>query len=532
MNRVRRTTESEGLVKGTFKHTAIYSGASMLGRMIGFFMLPFYAHILRGTGYGVIGMIDASLTLLGSLFAYNFNGAVIRIYHEETEPERKKIVVTTGTVLVAMIVLPLAGLGGLVSKPASSLLFGSAEYWPLVCLACATFFLDMVGQTALSILVIKRRSALFSFISLIRLIVGLGLNIFFVLVLRWDLFGFFLAGSINNLVSTAVAVVVMIRFCGVGWDRTIARKLLAYQLPLIPGAIASFLSRQAERIIVRVQLDLAAVGVLEMAYKFPVLINILFMKPFFRSWGTKRLEIADDSGAPKKIGDMFNYFLFVSVLAYLLLAANISTVLQLLTPPEFWPAARVARVEGLQIIVKGVAIHFLFGLEYRKRTDIIARLTIVTSVAKVGLSYLMISLWGIYGAAWSALIASSVYCLWGMILAQRFYRVQYSWRRIGLIVFLGGGLLLMVDNLSTESIVAWGRPFIDGLHGQVESLEGTWLGRWKDGKVLVALSERSELILELIVRTALVCLFLVLVPIFHNEVGRRILGRFPVARSR
>ena len=34
--------------RATMKHAAVYSAAAMAGRLIGFIMLPFYAHILRG----------------------------------------------------------------------------------------------------------------------------------------------------------------------------------------------------------------------------------------------------------------------------------------------------------------------------------------------------------------------------------------------------------------------------------------------------------------------------------------------------
>ena len=66
--------QSSGIVRETFRHAAVYSGATVIGRLIGFIMLPFYAPILRDLGYCVIDIFDATLVLLGGLLAYNLYG--------------------------------------------------------------------------------------------------------------------------------------------------------------------------------------------------------------------------------------------------------------------------------------------------------------------------------------------------------------------------------------------------------------------------------------------------------------------------
>jgi O-antigen/teichoic acid export membrane protein len=521
-----------GLVRETFKHAAVYSGAGVLGRMISFFMLPFYAHILRDVGYGVIGMIDASLVLLASLFAYSFHTAVLRIYHEEPDPQRKPAVVTTGTAMVAGLVLALSLLAAVFSRPLSDLLLGTPRFWHLICLALGTFCLDMVGQTAQTILVIKRRSMAYSLIGIMRLIVGLGLNILLVVILRWDLLGFFLSGLIVALVSLVVSLALLVKACGTGFDREHMRRLLAYQLPLIPGSIATFFSRQIERVIVRFQIDLSSLGVLEMGYKFPSLIAVLIVGPFLRSWSTQRLEIADQPAAPERIGQVFTYFLYLCLFAGLLLAVNIRTVLWLLTPPEFWGAYSIARIQTLQAIVHGVGQHLTFGLIYAKRTKIMARLAMVTAAVKVAISYVLISHWGLHGAAWSSLIGAAIYTGWGFLLAQPCYRLRMEWRKIGLITGFATVLFLAIDLLPHQTIVAWGAPGTNAATGWLEGLGDTWLGQWKDGKVLRLVGERGDLLFDLCVRSLLVGVYIVIMPLVHVETHRRLRRKWAALRLR
>ncbi len=527
-----RRREPGGMVRETFKHAAIYSGAGMLGRLISFFMLPFYAHILRDVGYGVIGMIDASITLLASLFAYSFHTAVMRIYHEERDPARKPKVATTGTLLVAGIVLSLVLVAAAFSRPASNLLLGTPQYWDLICLALATFCLDMVGHTAQTVLIIQRRSVTYSLIGLLRLILGVGLNIVLVVILRWDLLGFFLSGLVVALVSMCISLVLLVKICGFGYDGELARRLLSYQLPLVPGGIATFFSKQAERVIVRFQIDLATLGVLEMGYKFPSLISLLVVGPFLQSWSTKRLEIADEPQAAQRIGQVFTYYLYLCLLVGLLLTVNIRTVLQLLTPAEFWDAFSIARIQTLQVIVHGAGMHLTFGLIYAKRTGIMARLAILTSAFKVGLSYVMISAWGLFGAAWSSLIAASIYTIWGHFLARRHFRIQLEWHKLLLIMGSALALFAAIDTLESTTIAARGAPIVDAARTGLESLRDTWLGTWKDGKLLRLLGERGDLVLDFVVRSLLVALYLVILPLVHSETRNRLMGKFDKMRSK
>lgn len=521
-----------GLVRETFKHAAVYSGANALGRMIAFFMLPFYAHILRDIGYGVIGMIDASIVLLSSLFAYGFQTAVMRIYHEEDDAARKPKAVTTGTALVGAIVIPLTLAAAVLSKPLSSLLLGTASHWLLICLAMASFCFDMIGQTAQTILIIQRRSGIYSLIGLLRLVIGVGMNVLLVVILRWHLLGFFLSHLIVALICLGISLALLFRSCGAGFDRDLAHRLMVFQMPLIPGSIATFFSRQIERVMVRYQINLSTLGVLEMGYKFPSLISLLIISPFMNSWNTQRLRIADEPLAPERIGRVFTYFLYLCLLGGLILAVNIHTVLRLLTPPEFWEAFSIARIQTLQVIVHGVGLHLTFGLIYAKRTALYSKLAILTSAIKVGLAYVMISTWGLHGAAWSSLVSATIFTVWGHVLSRRHYRFLLEWRKIGLMTGIALALFLAIDQMRTETIAAWGAPILETTEAWLNGMRDTWLGSWKNGKLLTLLSARGDLMLDIGVRTLLVGLYLVIMPLVHVETQRKLAQKWARFRGK
>ena len=508
--------------QGTFKHAAIYSVAGIMGRMMGFIMLPFYSHILRGHGYAVIGMLDFGLSFLISLLTYGVRGSIIRLYHDEKDPAKKRLVVSTGiriiAVVAAAVVLPLM----LFAKPIAGLLLDDPTIYRYVIMALIGFYFDLVGQGASAWLLIRSRSVQFASINLVRLFLGLSLNIWLIVLQGRGLDGYFISSLVTNIFSGSIMVFLAVRECGTGYDPAISRTIRGFLLPLIPSSMASFVSRQIERVLVKFQIDLVSVGILEMGYKFPVLIAQLISRPLMQSWNTRRFEIADEPGAPMRISRMFTYFLFMVSFAGLLMAVAIKPLLVVLTPPEFHGAYRITRVEIISTIMKASYYHLAFGLFFAKDTKSISKIRGISSALKVPLTWFFIDTWGIFGAAYSALVTSTVVNVVMYRASQKKYHLDFEWKKIA--VIFGGGLLMftlisrwdLTNNPfylhCTQSILPW----------LVDQLQGTFLGTWKSGKAVALFTDRTEPMAEILVRSLAATSFIVVLPFVHDKTGTRV----------
>ncbi len=517
--------------RATFKHAWVYTLAAVTGKMISFFLLPFYAHVLQDVGYGVIGMIEASLAFLFTLMSYGVQSAVTRFYYDRP-PEERNRVVSTGMLQTAAISTALCLPLMLASGPLSGWLLGDASMWHLLVLAMLGFVFELTGTAASAILLIEQRSTTFSVIGLARLLIGVATSIWFVLVLDWGLFGYFLSGTLTTLISSVWFVTIAVRRCGAAWDRGISRDLFFFQLPLVPGNLASFVSRQAERVLVRYQLDLASVGVLEMGYKFPSLISLMITQPFMKSWNTTRTAMADEPGAPEHIGRVFTWYLLLVASVGLVIVVNIPAVLRLLTPPEFWNAHRIARVEVLTMILQGCYWHVTFGMYYAKDMRSLSWIRGVTSAVKVALSVLFIKLWGLFGAAYSAALIQAVMLFWSAPLAQRKYRIRYEWRKIWLIGVSSAVAFVVLITLDLEALGAYRWLRDVAVPGVGRALAATPLGTWKEGKAVTLLLERADLMSDLVLRTLLCLPYALLIPTLHYETRTKILKRLRGLRRR
>ncbi len=479
-------------VKETMKHAGIYSTAAMLGKLVGFLMLPFYAHILRGEGYAVIGLLDAGLALIISLLGYGVRGTCIRLYHAQEDPDDKKAVVSTGVYLVATASLIYTVPLMIFSRPLAGLLLDNPDYNRLMIIALVGLVFEMAGQGASCWLLIRSRSVQFAGINLLRLLTGLSLNIWLIVILQMGLDGYFISSLVTSVLSNSILMYHAFKGCGTRFSKPIAKQILSFLTPLIPGNLVSFASQQAERYLVRFQIDLASVGVLEMGYKFPVIIVQFVTTPFMQSWNTRRFEMADEPGAPVSIGRMFTYYLFLTTYIALVMAVIIQPMLVILTPPEFHLAYRVAWVEILALVMAGSYYHLTFGLLYAKDTGTLARIRGWTSVFKVGLSWLLITTFGFAGAAWSGAIIAAVSLLVGYRLSQKRYAIVMEWSKILLIISTALGLFFVLTNWDPSGMALF--RFIEGkiIPAITQLVAATPLGDWKNGKLPNLLSNRSQ----------------------------------------
>ncbi|MDR7420460.1 MAG: lipopolysaccharide biosynthesis protein [Armatimonadota bacterium] len=489
------------LTRETLKHTAVYAGANVALKLAGLILLPVYSRLFDTEGYGILGMLEASLGLLGILLTYGFQNAVLWLYHD-VEPHRRDAVYVTAVGLMAVTGMALVAIPLLFSSSLSGLLLGDSRYASLIALSLVTLVVDVTAQSAATYHIIHQRSTFYSALSLLSLALSLGLNILFIIVWRFGLVGFCLSSLFVALVRCALFTASALRRTRLQFDLSMAWLLFRFQAPLIPAEFLAFVSRQSERFLVRYLISLDGVGILEMAYKFPPLLNYFFGSPFLLTWRATTVRVAEQADGPRVIGGMLTGYAFGMLFLGLLMAVNLGPLITLLTPPSFWPSVRIAKVEVLNTLLSAGIGYVQFGLLYRHRTRRLAAIKTAGAIAKLVLSAVLIGLFGLAGAAYASLCVYACMLAWVGHDAQRVYRLDIEWSRLAVLAATALGVYLLIDALMrwpagpvprVGEIVG---PMIHGLAG-AWPVEGTRVGRW-----LTFLVWEREKLGALIVNTA------------------------------
>jgi O-antigen/teichoic acid export membrane protein len=496
------------VTRDVMRHSAVYGIANVVGRLASFLLLPLYARIFDTTGYGILGMIEASSGLLSIAFGGIAQSAFLRIYHEAA-PDRKAGVVGTSIGLCWVIGLGVIVLPVIFSPVLSSVLLGSREYWNCIVLALVALVINIAGENASTTLLIRQKSVAYSLINLLSLFVAVGLNIVLVVWLKVGLIGVFIASLSASAITSACFHWLAFRAYGFHFERQLARRICTFWFPLIPGEIVAYLARQAERFYVRFLLGIDSLGILEMAYKFAPTLNLFIMLPFMRAWRTKSLEVAASKDGPEVIGKMFTDFMLLMLFGGVMLAVSLPELLRLMTPPDFWPAARIGQIEICTTIFGAAINYFLFGLLYAHRTSEISWIKGTVAVVKVVLSYWLVATWGLSGAAYSALVMNIVTFLWIYNRAQFSYRLRIEWRLIGAACACAFGITLLSAALTDGSHQHLTQAV---RHSVIEPMVGALARVMSAGnsgsRIATALVERQDVLSNLAVSLCIGALFI------------------------
>lgn len=488
------------------RHSAVYSLANLLGRLAGFVMLPFYSRIFETEGYGIIALVDTTVGLLSIAFSTGVHQSILKIYHEEPD-DRKSLVIGTALFTVWALSLLCIPLPVIASPWISSFILNDPKHWVLIVLALLVFVIDMGGRSASAFLIIRQQSVLYSAVNFMQLIVGISLNVYLVIYLRVGIVGVFISSIITASIGSFIFHFEAVRRYGLHYDSQIRKKIIRFWFPLIPGELAAYIGRQSERFIMKFIVGLNGVGILEMAYKFPPLLNIIVTFPFLRAWQTKCLEIGGQPDGPREIATMFTFYLFLLLFGGVLLAANISTVLKIMTPPDFWPAARIAQVDIVTTIVYAASSYLIFGLLYTKNTKAISLVKSVAAIGRVIFSYIFISLFGIKGAVFSALLIESAVLVYSFRLSQNAYRLPLEYVKILALIALAFVLVLLINILP----VVPSRLIVSIDNHMASMLTCKFIinicQEWHAHKIIAVLSEHTYNIATLIVDCSLSALF-------------------------
>src|SRR4051812_40629199 len=108
------------------RHSGMYSLGNLLAKALGFAMLPFYTRYLSPGDYGLLEIVDLSITVVGMVLHMGIAPALLRCYASATTREDKDKAITTVFLFVGATGLATLFCGMALVRPVSAILFGPA----------------------------------------------------------------------------------------------------------------------------------------------------------------------------------------------------------------------------------------------------------------------------------------------------------------------------------------------------------------------------------------------------------------------
>lgn len=378
-----------------------YGIGSFVPQLVGFFLIPLYTSYILPKEMGMIEIATTLQTLLVLFMRSGIAGGISRYYFDSGETQNLKDYMATTAITgfcISAVILALA----LIFGPAlMAKMFPDIPFHPFIDFSILTAFFQIAPDWQRRLIQAREQSAFSAKLTIVSGLVGVILNIFFVVGLRMG--G---EGMIYASLSTAAIFFVYAIFC-LTKDLRGRFKLehlkysLSYGLPLVPHHIAAWGQQFLGRWVLSAVATLEAIGHLSIASRLvsPILIIIgafaSSYSPVYFSWRSKgtREQVLHKTQA------VFNAVVILGAWMVISIAIFGDLFVRYFLDISYRPAAPV-----IGILAIWAWSHFIYTvitaeIFYSKKTTYISSIFILSTSVNLGLVYII----GKYGPAAAAI---------------------------------------------------------------------------------------------------------------------------------
>ncbi len=434
------------LYKNLFKQTAIYGLATVIPRMMSFFLVPLYTELLPKAAYGKVTIIFSYIIFFNVILAYGLETAFFRFYNKETD---KKSVVETSMISIfwtsiAFLAAALVFRNTLGTYSGIDVQFVTYTIWILV--------LDALVIIPFSKLRANQRPAYYAAVKIGNVTMNLLLNLFFLILLPKlvtpnpnDFFSMlyfedFQIGYIfisNIIASLLTFLMLSSNYMHVKWhfNFELWKRMIRYAMPILIAGIAFAINEQFDKILLGKLLppDIAdaEVGVYAACYKlglFMVLFRTAYtlgIEPFFFSH-------ADNENAKQTYATITKYFVIFGSLMMLgvIVFADLLKVI-MIRDESYWEAMKVVPLIILANFFLGIYTNLSVWYKLIDKTHIGAWISIVGAAVTLGLNFLLIPQYSYMGSAIATIAAYGSMMLISYLMGRNQYPIPYDGKKIG-----------------------------------------------------------------------------------------------------
>ncbi len=428
---------------GLLRHSSIYGVVPLVQRAAALFLVPLYTSYLVVAEYGVIELTDLLVIALAQLVGNNVLQGMTRFYFEARDERDRAAVVTSVTLVTTLAAWTAVGLLLVLGRPVVDTLFDRADpslahldLREAFVLALVTLPFMLSTQAGFEFLKIRRRSGLFAGLQIGKLLLEIGLKVWFLVGLGWGLRGFLLSNLIGEALTTLVLTAPMIAGLRARISWRVLRPILAFSAPLIPVGLIQLGIHQLDRFLLRsFGPSMDAVGIYGLGYKVGYLVNAVVFTSFLQIWYPWIYALKDARERAVQVARASTYaVLVVGSASIVLILFGRQFVHVLSGNDDYHPAYRI-----VPWVATGYVLWALYGvsqtpLYVAKRTWPIFWINLVALAANVALNASLIPAHGAVGAAWATAGTFATLAVLGMWTNRRIAEVPYELGRLAAVV--------------------------------------------------------------------------------------------------
>ncbi len=446
--------------------TAIYGLTNILTRSLNFVLTPFYVGIFAPNLFGVFSELFSYTSLVAAFLSLGMETTYFRYLNKADFKEK----VFQNSFLTLTLTSAIFGMLTILLLPQITSYFQNGveksivDYTPFILFFLGFIILDNLSVIPFARLRAENKPMLFATIKATSILLYIGLNIFFLLVLpklahlggsigrlfeiiyipKWIGYVF-----ISNLLSSAFTFIWLfpqLKNIKLKFDLVLFKSMLSYSWPILIANLSFIINENLDKMYLRRLLpsktSLTQIGIYSACYKLAIFLNLFIQafrlgaEPFFFSH-------ASHPDSKKTYARVMHYFIITVSFIAVAILSNISWLKYWIPNKQYWIGLKVVPILVYGYVCLGIYMNLSVWYKLSDQTHFGFYISGIGAMITIFLNPFLIPRIGYMGSAWTTLGAYFVMMVISYIWGQKYFPIPYK---------LGKDLLTMFFSLSLSLI--------------------------------------------------------------------------------
>lgn len=430
------------------KNIGFMTIGNFASKIMNFILIPIYTAKLTTEEYGSADLIFTTLSLLIPILTLEINEAVLRFSLSATK-EKNRSIFTIGVSfsLISFVVF-------MVLFPVGMFFESFRQYWVYIIL----LYVSNLAYICMSQFAKGNKNVIeYSICGFINTVLVALFNILFLVVFKYKVEGYLLSYILGYFGATLYLIIALrksIVFVSIkDVEHSEIKDMLKYSIPLIPNAVCWWINNASNKYILAIFCSTATVGLFSIAYKIPSLLSVV-STIFFSAWQISAVEDFGKQECQDFYSKVYRVFFVLNAMICIVLIASSELVAKFLYANDFFVAWKYSIILICAYFINSLATFMGTIYTTSKKTKMLLLSSLLAAVVNITLSFILIPLFEVYGAALATLLSYFVVLIVRVYDTKKILPIKFN---ILECVFLMSMMIVTVLSMFIEEgIGVWG----------------------------------------------------------------------------
>jgi O-antigen/teichoic acid export membrane protein len=427
-------------LKSLSKDTLIYGTSTIIGRFLNFFLVPLYTNLFLPNEFGVVANVYAYIAILNVFFTIGLESGYFK-FASTLEVGDKNENFSHPFLGILLNSLILSGILFIFSKDFTYLFQIDIKYNDLLQYTALILFFDALVTVPFAYLRLKHQPRKFAVIRIINIVINVGCNIFFILVLKLGIKSVFISNLLASFSTFLILSPIVFKNLSFKFNRSLVIELLKFSIPYIPAGISSNIVQVINRPILTALKGEYAVGIFQANYRLGIFM-MLFVSMFEFAWRPFFLQHAKEPDAKQIYSKVMTLFVLIGSFLFIILSYFIDDIAKMKLPfrghligKSYWSGLEIVPIILFSYLLYGIYINLMAGIYIEKKTKYLPVITGAAALTNIAANFILIPSYELMGAAIATLLSYIIMMSGIYYFSQKSYPVKYEVKNIVLILF-------------------------------------------------------------------------------------------------